>query len=79
MSELGGAANGHGDGSVPLIAVLDTGVKSSIVRKLTERGARVRLHPCTSCAQDLLDGDPDAVLLGNGPATRPPWTTWCRP
>lgn len=67
VSELGGAANGHGDGSVPLIAVLDTGVKSSIVRKLTERGARVRLHPCTSSAQDLLDGDPDAVLLGNGP------------
>ncbi len=67
VSELGGATNGHGAGSAPLIAVLDTGVKSSIVRKLVERGARVRLYPCTSSPQDLLDGDPDAVLLGNGP------------
>jgi carbamoyl-phosphate synthase small subunit len=67
VSELGGATNGHGADSVPLIAVLDTGVKSSIVRELVQRGARVRLHPCTSSPQDLLDGDPDAVLLGNGP------------
>jgi carbamoyl-phosphate synthase small subunit len=67
VSELGGATDGHGAASAPLIAVLDTGVKSSIVRKLVERGARVRLHPCTSSPQDLLDGDPDAVLLGNGP------------
>lgn len=68
VSELVGASrNGHGPAHGPLIAVLDTGVKSSIVRKLTERGANVRLHPCTSTAAQLLDGDPDAVLLGNGP------------
>ncbi|HEV7942088.1 MAG TPA: glutamine-hydrolyzing carbamoyl-phosphate synthase small subunit [Solirubrobacteraceae bacterium] len=67
VSELAAARNGHGTGHGPLIAVLDTGVKSSIVRKLTERGARVRLHPCTSSPQELLEGDPDAVLLGNGP------------
>jgi carbamoyl-phosphate synthase small subunit len=67
VSELSPTANGHGSAHGPLIAILDTGVKSSIVRKLTERGARVRLHPCTSSAAELLDGDPDAVLLGNGP------------
>ncbi len=66
LSELGGATNGSAS-TAPLIAVLDTGVKSSIVRELIERGARVRLHPCTSSAQELLEGDPDAVLLGNGP------------
>lgn len=50
-----------------LISVLDTGVKASIVRNLLERGATVRLHPCDSTAEQLLDGDPDMVLLGNGP------------
>jgi carbamoyl-phosphate synthase small subunit len=57
----------HGDGDGPSIAVLDTGIKGSIVRNLVARGARVSLHPCTSSAQELLAGDPDAVFLSNGP------------
>jgi carbamoyl-phosphate synthase small subunit len=56
-----------GEGGGPLIAILDTGVKASIVRNLLERDARVELHPCTSTAEQLLQGNPDAVLLGNGP------------
>jgi carbamoyl-phosphate synthase small subunit len=67
VSELSAPPNGRGASDGPLIAVLDTGVKSSIVRELLKRGARVRLHPCESSAKQLLDGDPDAVLLGNGP------------
>jgi carbamoyl-phosphate synthase small subunit len=54
-----------GDG--PLIAVIDTGVKASMVRELLQRGARVELHPCTSSAGQLLASDPDAVFLANGP------------
>ena len=56
-----------GEGSGPLISVLDTGVKSSIVRSLLSRGARVELHPCSHDAEALLASDPDAILLGNGP------------
>jgi carbamoyl-phosphate synthase small subunit len=67
LGDDAGGHLGHGSGAGPLIAILDTGVKSSIVRELLARGARVRLHPCTSSAHELLDGDPDAVLLGNGP------------
>ncbi len=51
----------------PRIAVIDTGVKSSIVRNLIERGAVVELHPCTATANDLLGNDPDAIFLANGP------------
>ena len=51
----------------PLIAVLDTGIKSSIVRNLVERGARVALHPCSTSAEQLLADDPDAVFVANGP------------
>lgn len=58
----------HGQpGSGPRIAVIDTGVKASIVRNLLERGARVTLHPCAISAQELLAEDPDAILMANGP------------
>jgi carbamoyl-phosphate synthase small subunit len=49
------------------IAVVDTGVKLSIVRNLRERGATVELHPCTASAAELLADDPDAIFLANGP------------
>jgi carbamoyl-phosphate synthase small subunit len=57
----------HGDGHGPRIAVLDTGIKASMVRELLARGARVSLHPCTSTPEELLLEDPDAVFLANGP------------
>jgi carbamoyl-phosphate synthase small subunit len=51
----------------PRIAMIDTGVKRSIVRNLTERGAIVELHPCTATPQQLLTNNPDAIFLANGP------------
>jgi len=51
----------------PHIAVIDTGIKASMVRELIARGARVSLHPCTSTPEELLAEDPDAVFLSNGP------------
>jgi carbamoyl-phosphate synthase small subunit len=51
----------------PLIAVIDTGIKLSIVRNLVSRGARLELHPCTVTPEALLANDPDAVFLANGP------------
>jgi len=57
----------HGSGDGPRIAIIDTGIKASMVRELIARGARVSLHPCASSAEDLLGEDPDAVFLANGP------------
>ena len=54
-------------GEGPRIAMIDTGVKLSIVRNLRARGATVALHPCTASAADLLATDPDAIFLANGP------------
>jgi carbamoyl-phosphate synthase small subunit len=51
----------------PLIAVLDTGIKLSIVRNLVQRGARVALYPCSTSAEQLLADHPDAVFVANGP------------
>ncbi len=61
----GTPTNREGDG--PLIAVLDTGIKLSIVRNLVQRGARVALYPCSTSAERLLADDPDAVFVANGP------------
>jgi carbamoyl-phosphate synthase small subunit len=61
LEPVGGAPDG------PLIAMLDTGVKLSIVRNLRARGATVALHPCTATADDLLATRPDAIFLANGP------------
>jgi carbamoyl-phosphate synthase small subunit len=57
----------HGSGEGPRIAVIDTGIKGSMVRELVARGAHVSLYPCTSTAEELLCDDPDAVFLANGP------------
>jgi carbamoyl-phosphate synthase small subunit len=49
------------------IAMIDTGVKRSILENLRARGAQLTLYPCTTGARELLAGDPDAVFLANGP------------
>jgi carbamoyl-phosphate synthase small subunit len=65
VSHHGDGAAGTGQG--PRIAVIDSGIKTSMVRELVARGARVSLHPCTSGAEELLAEDPDAIFLSNGP------------
>jgi carbamoyl-phosphate synthase small subunit len=55
-----------GDGDVR-IAAIDTGIKSSIVRNLVQRGATVELHPCTATPEEVVASRPDAVFLANGP------------
>jgi len=61
------ASDSEASGASLRIAMIDTGVKRSIVRNLTERGATVELHPCTATADELLKHGPDAIFLANGP------------
>jgi carbamoyl-phosphate synthase small subunit len=56
-----------GDASGPSVVALDTGIKGSIVRNLTERGCRLTLMPCGTSSTEVLDRAPDAVFLANGP------------
>jgi carbamoyl-phosphate synthase small subunit len=49
------------------IAMIDTGVKQSIVANLRARGATIELHPCTASAHELTQNAPDAIFLANGP------------
>jgi carbamoyl-phosphate synthase small subunit len=49
------------------IAMIDTGVKTSILNHLRSRGAALTLYPCDVSAAELLDSGTDAVFLANGP------------
>ena len=55
------------DRTGPRVVALDTGIKGSIVEQLRTRGVRLELHPAATSAQAVLDRDPDAVFLANGP------------
>ena len=49
------------------IAMIDTGVKQSIIANLRQRGVTVELHPCTDTPAQLTANSPDAIFLANGP------------
>jgi carbamoyl-phosphate synthase small subunit len=55
----------EGDG--PRVVAIDTGIKSSIVRNLRERGVHLELHPAATTPEALLASNPDAIFLANGP------------
>ncbi len=66
----GGIEAGAGAGAASArvrIAMIDTGVKRSIVHQLTSRGVDLTLYPCTVGAGELLASDADAFFLANGP------------
>jgi carbamoyl-phosphate synthase small subunit len=49
------------------VALLDLGVKESIVRCLVDRGCHVKVFPWDSQATDLLAWNPEGIMLSNGP------------
>jgi carbamoyl-phosphate synthase small subunit len=49
------------------VVVYDFGVKWNILRSLRARGCRVTVVPATTPAAEVLERDPDGVLLSNGP------------
>jgi carbamoyl-phosphate synthase small subunit len=55
------------DPAAPLVAIVDFGLKTNIVRSLRRRGLRVRILPHTVSASDLLARDVAGVVLSPGP------------
>ncbi|MDR2833340.1 MAG: carbamoyl phosphate synthase small subunit, partial [Streptococcaceae bacterium] len=49
------------------IAVIDFGLKHSILRELTKRNCNLTVLPYNTDAQTILDLQPDGVMLTNGP------------
>jgi carbamoyl-phosphate synthase small subunit len=55
------------DRTAPLIAIVDFGLKASIVRSLRRRGVRVRVLPHTTAPAEVLADDVAGVVLSPGP------------
>ena len=49
------------------VALIDCGVKRSIIRHLLRRGINLKVVPFDYPAKAIMDLDPDAVFLSNGP------------
>ncbi|UOF02942.1 glutamine-hydrolyzing carbamoyl-phosphate synthase small subunit [Bdellovibrio reynosensis] len=58
----------RGDNMVgPKVAVLDFGSKENILRELTQRCSEVKVFNSRSTIKDILDYNPDGIMLTNGP------------
>ncbi len=49
------------------IAAFDCGLKYNILRQLSLRGCSITVVPCTTSAPEILDMNPDGILLSPGP------------
>jgi carbamoyl-phosphate synthase small subunit len=49
------------------VTLLDYGAKRNIIRELNRVGCEVRVVPSTTSAEEVLSGNPDGVMLSNGP------------
>jgi carbamoyl-phosphate synthase small subunit len=49
------------------VAVIDCGVKSSILRCLAETGGDLAVFPASASADEIMACDPDGIFLSNGP------------
>lgn len=49
------------------IAVMDFGIKRSILENLAEQGCELTVYPANTKASEILSQKPDAIFLSNGP------------
>ena len=54
-------------GKSPLVAVIDCGIKRSILNALLRTGASVVVFPYNADFKEIMDISPDGVLISNGP------------
>ena len=55
------------EGAKYKVALLDYGAKKNIVRELVARGCEVTVFPYDTSAQEIIEMNPDGIMLSNGP------------
>ncbi len=63
----------EGEGSHK-VALIDYGVKKNIIRCLLERGCTVKVFPYNASNAEIMEWEPDGVMLSNGPGDPEPLT-----
>lgn len=58
------------------VTLIDYGAKRNIIRSLVKRGCQVTVVPQNTTAEEILAGDPDGIMLSNGPGD-PAENTFC--
>ncbi|MDD3243383.1 MAG: carbamoyl phosphate synthase small subunit [Eubacteriales bacterium] len=54
-------------GNGPTVAVMDFGLKASILSSLRQRGCHLFVFPAHATAEEILKVEPDGIMLTNGP------------
>ncbi len=54
------------------VSVLDLGVKTNILRHISDRNTYLKVFPYDSSFEDLMSFEPDAIFLSNGPGDPQP-------
>lgn len=49
------------------VSVIDFGAKTNILRSLAERGCYLKVFPITATTKEILEFNPDGIMLTNGP------------
>jgi len=49
------------------VSLIDCGVKRNIMREMTKLGCEVTVWPCSTRAEEILERDPDGVVVSPGP------------
>lgn len=57
----------HFDANGPRIAVIDYGIKKSIIERLRARGFEVTVYPALTTAEEIINDKLDGLMLSNGP------------
>ena len=55
------------EGNGKKVALLDFGAKNNIARSLNERGCEVTIYPAFTSAEEIIESNPDGIMLSNGP------------
>ena len=57
----------HYEGKSLKVALIDYGIKQNIVRSLLKRDCEVYVFPANASSKEILDINPDGIMLSNGP------------
>lgn len=55
------------EGNGPEVAILDFGMKNSVLRSIVQRGCKATVYPAHTSADEIIKSRPDGILLSNGP------------